>query len=114
MVEETGGFTGGEASHLLLLRQEALADRERLYEVYVDDEVVGTIADGSTLTIPLRPGRHKIHATIDWCRSNVLNVDIGAGAQKTLRISPRATGLLFLICFVFLLVPQRHIRLREQ
>ena len=45
------------------------ADRERTYDIHIDRELMASIANDQTVSLPVTPGRHDIVLTIDWCRS---------------------------------------------
>lgn len=45
------------------------ADRERTYDIHIDSELIASIANDQTVSLPVAPGRHDLVLTIDWCRS---------------------------------------------
>ncbi|MFN3209558.1 MAG: hypothetical protein ACE369_11275 [Roseovarius sp.] len=53
----------------------------RAYRLSVTGEEVGQIKRNSRLTIRVEPTQHMLCATLDWCGSNILYVDLSEGGS---------------------------------
>jgi hypothetical protein len=63
-----------------------------LFDVAIDGRVVGALGRGESETFEVAPGPHEVFASIYWCRSEKLDVDLGVGQKLTLRCETRATN----------------------
>ena len=63
-------------SKLRFRRPTFYPDRLRKYQLFIDGLQVGEISAGSQVEIPTAAGRHEIMAKIDWCSSNMLQVEV--------------------------------------
>jgi len=112
VTDNLASSNGRKYSQITVRRLSAFADRDRKYTIHLDNEDVGTIADGQIIKIPAEAGLHEIHATIDWCRSNKMHLEVRAGVSMEVLVSPRASGLLFAIYPIFMILPSRYLKLR--
>ena len=53
----------------------------RAYRLMVTGEEVGRIKRNSRLTVEVTPTQHMLRASIDWCGSNLLYVDLSDGGS---------------------------------
>jgi hypothetical protein len=83
----------------LVLRRDAkpYQDRARLYRVRLDGREVESIAAGEEKRLAVEPGAHTLQLTIDWCRSNLLDLDIRSGEAQGYSCGPNASPLLGLL-----------------
>ena len=89
---------GTATGTLQLRRVPALwQDRVREYEVLVDGEEAGRIANDATLALPLAAGEHRVQLVIDWCVSPELRIAVPAGGTVRLECGPNANPLLALL-----------------
>jgi hypothetical protein len=51
-------------------------NRMRDYQIFIDGQKAGTIANGETRDFPTTAGPHTITANVDWCSSPDLSVDV--------------------------------------
>ncbi|MGK7752437.1 MULTISPECIES: hypothetical protein [unclassified Roseovarius] len=51
----------------------------RAYRLTVTGEEVGTIKRKSQVSVEVEPTQHMLRASIDWCGSNILYVDLSEG-----------------------------------
>jgi hypothetical protein len=86
-------------------------DRIRAYKVVVDGEVVASIGAGETQTVAIAPGRHRVWAKIDWCRSRAHEIDVAEGSRATFTLRPNGP-LLLAIVYATILAP-RYLDLRQ-
>ena len=54
---------------IILTRTSAFADRLNDYELFLDGENIGTIANGEIKNIETTSGQHSILAKLHWCSS---------------------------------------------
>lgn len=86
-------------STLRISRTSEWANCLRRFGVFLDGNKIGTIRNGQTVDFPVAPGEHELFLTVDWCRTEVLLVDIPEG--ETLHVhcgsSPFSFGSVFRI-----------------
>jgi hypothetical protein len=70
-------------------------DRLRAYQLVVDGYVVGEIRPGQVLRVPVSPGRHEVHARIDWTGSKRWVVDAVDGSEARFRVEPAGNSLMW-------------------
>jgi hypothetical protein len=68
-------------------RARQYANRLRRITIWVDGEQVGQISDGEGADFAVEPGPHRVRATIDWCKSETLSVNLDPGRRITLHLS---------------------------
>lgn len=71
-------------------------DRLRGYDIFVDDNKVGTIRQGGAVALPVSPGPHTVQFKIDWCSSQVMHIDIREGSAIDISCGPNAKPWLAL------------------
>jgi hypothetical protein len=86
-------------------------DRARLYRVRLDGAEVASIAAGEEKRVAVQPGHHTLQLTIDWCRSNLLDLSIQSGESQFYICGPNVTPLLGLIYASFLRNRYLYVRL---
>lgn len=86
---------------LKISRDRAYCDRYRKYKIFIDNAYVGTIKANETCEYIVAPGRHTVYAKIDWCRSNILSIDIG-NQDKYVEVGASATGYKILIIYLYI------------
>ena len=113
MTEQPALRNGSESAQIIIHRRKALADRARRYSIHLDNTAVATIADGQSIAIPVTAGTHELYASIDWCRSNKISLEIHAATSAEMFVSPRASGLLFAFYPILMFLPSRYLKLRR-
>ena len=88
-----------------LTRKKEFQAALRDYQVFVDHQKIGSIANHETKEFSIAPGRHQIAVKIDWCSSPVQ--DITLSEEQTIDITVEGAvhhGWLYkiLLCFIFL------------
>lgn len=58
-----------------ITRTSEYSNRMRDYQIFIDGQKVGTIANGETKEFEISTGQHSIVAKIDWCSSPELLFD---------------------------------------
>lgn len=69
------------------------ADYFRSYKVVIDQAVAGEVRRGESRAFQVPPGAHQLYLTLDWCRSEKLDVALAAGETARFVCSPRAKGI---------------------
>lgn len=64
---------------LVLQRDSGYVDFIRRYKVLLDGEQIGAIRNGGRFECQVPPGRHVLQLKIDWCGSNAVEFEVGAG-----------------------------------
>jgi hypothetical protein len=64
-------------------------DRSREYIMLVDGDELGRVRHGQDLTLTVPPGHHLVGLRIDWCRSEVLDIDLAAAEEVHLECRAR-------------------------
>jgi hypothetical protein len=65
-------------AQLLMTREPRYADKIRAYKIWIDGVQHGSIKENQNVEIEIAPGPHKIWLTIDWVRSNKLDIIVSA------------------------------------
>ena len=58
----------------------------RDYQVFIDNEKIGTIRNNETKEFTVLPGHHQLVVKIDWCSSPVFNIDLAEGETKKILV----------------------------
>jgi hypothetical protein len=89
-------------------------DRLRGYRLVVDGKSVASLKRGQSVSVPVQPGHHRIWMRIDWCRSRILDVELGDNERVVLTC--RSGVRLWLLLFpVYLTVLRaRYISLEQE
>lgn len=62
---------------IVIKRNSGYADKFRKYKVFIDDKIVGTIADGEEKEFSLDAGSHKIYCKYGFYKTSLLTVEDG-------------------------------------
>lgn len=73
-------------SKITVNRISGYSNAMRKIKLVLNNQVVETIKDGEMKTINLTPGKYKLKAKIDWCRSNEIEFDISEGETKKVKL----------------------------
>lgn len=99
---------------ITIKRDSGYADRFRSYQVIVDGETIGSIADGQSKSFSIKPGAHTLRLKIDWGKSN--DVVFTAVRDKTTHFicASRARGVKVLLAVIYAtILSQRYIKLER-
>jgi len=69
------------------------ADALRSYNVLLDGAAVGRVRRGQTLMLETEPGTHHVQLTIDWAKSQPVQVELLPDQEVRLRCRPKANAL---------------------
>lgn len=62
---------------ITIKRDSGYADLFRAYKIILDGKAVAKIQNGQQLKLEAPRGKHQIYLKLDWCRSNVLEFELG-------------------------------------
>jgi hypothetical protein len=66
-----------------------LRDRYRAYEVIVNDQLRGELDRGDKESFEVSPCEVEIYLKINWCKSQLVRLDISSGTEVRLVCQPR-------------------------
>lgn len=70
-----------------ITRSSEYANRLRDIKIFIDNQHVGSLANGKTAAFEVPEGNHIIQAKIDWGRSNIINVELEEGEKKAFQLT---------------------------
>lgn len=56
-------------------------NRGRKIKLEIDGEFVGSIKNGESLIFEVNPGKHLVQAKIDWCSSNLIELNASDNSE---------------------------------
>lgn len=83
-------------------------DRNRGYELWVDDRLVGDLVPDQKLDVAIPPGPHTVHVAIDWCRSR--RVPFVISSDETLALVCEAAATSLTVLFYVTIFCRRYIK----
>jgi len=72
---------------IVIARTSEYINRARNIAIYVDEVMVDKISNGETRKIQVEEGPHRVKATIDWCSSPELSLDLHGNESLELELS---------------------------
>ena len=103
----------GERTILRLTSVTSYPDRFRAYKVQVDGELVGKIEPKNTMEFSLVPGLHEVMLSIDWCKSNIVEINIKNGETLAMECGSSLSGRRMLLAIVYIMfLRNRYLWLR--
>jgi len=66
---------------LLITRDSGFTDFIRRYRVMLDGEEIGLIKNNGKFECAIPSGRHTLEMKVDWCSSNAIEFEAGAGER---------------------------------
>ena len=87
-----------------LKRKKEFQSSVRDYQVFIDNNKIGTIRNNETKNFTISPGNHNMVIKIDWCSSPIFTFDIADGETINLQVEGEMhKGWLFkILCFIVL------------
>ncbi|MBW3518082.1 hypothetical protein [Flavobacterium sp. NKUCC04_CG] len=85
-------------------RKNDLSNRFRDYNIYIDGNKVGTIANGEVKEFTVdSSGTHSVKATIDWCSSQELFLNLNSADTIPLKLNSITTkwGIYYFLLTLF-------------
>lgn len=89
---------------IIISRSNEYLNRMREYDVYLDGEKVGSIANGETKEFDVSPGTHTILTKIDWYSSPGLSLEIMDEETKSLQVGGFKNGRWMMPAALILIV----------
>jgi hypothetical protein len=71
---------------IIINRKGQYRNRMRAIRVVIDGNEVGTVKNDSSEEFTVEPGKHTVQCKIDWCGSQVFEVDVKADEVKMLKL----------------------------
>ena len=90
--------------------------RLRDFKIFIDEQQVGTIANGETKEFTTPAGKHTITAKIDWCSSPDLTINADDNKTKCLKVGgfKNANWMLPIALLYYLTIGRKkYLRLEE-
>jgi hypothetical protein len=84
-----------------ITRSSSYADRLRSYQILIDGREAARVKAGQSLEISVSPGSHSVVAKVDWCGSNTINFDVGAGHTACFECASKLPGPRLLLALVY-------------
>jgi hypothetical protein len=84
----------GDKSKVKFVRGGGCADALRVYKIFINDELVGTLDRNAVLNREVPSGQLKIEARIDWAKSQPLIVDVAPEQTIEIEVSNRWNPML--------------------
>jgi len=84
-------------------RGSVFRDLIRAYKIFINDVYCGDIMDDETKEFAVANGRHTVCAKIDWCRSNVLYVEVNNSIVE-LEVGNSMKGWRFLLMSFYMTI----------
>lgn len=72
---------------IIISRKQEWNNRLRQIGIYLDEQKLGTIANGEVKTFDIPDGNHSIKAKIDWCGSREIEFSISGEEKKYFKLS---------------------------
>lgn len=91
-------------SKIIITRSSEWSNRARAVAIYLDDEKLGTVANGAVETFEVPPGLHKLRAKMDWCGSREEVFTIHEGETKYFKLSGFKYSTIIMPAFSIILV----------
>lgn len=77
---------------IIIKRSTEYLNRERNFNIFLDEKKIGTISNGETKEFETSSGYHSIVAKIDWCSSPLLRLELSPTDKKELTIGGLKNG----------------------
>jgi len=74
-------------SKLIVIRRSEFLNRSRNIRLYLDNQPIGTVANGESFELDLKPGNYSLKAKIDWCGSQKYVFSISEGELKKMKLT---------------------------
>ncbi|WP_299119577.1 hypothetical protein [uncultured Winogradskyella sp.] len=74
-------------------------NRARKIKIEVNGKLITKIKNGENLELELTPGKHLIQAKIDWCSSNLLEVEMEEQTETNVELKKGEGSAIYRITF---------------
>ncbi|WP_261512867.1 hypothetical protein [Chryseobacterium paludis] len=95
---------------LIINRSSEFSNALRSIGIFLGDKKIGEIKDGESKEFEVMPGIYQLRAQIDWCRSNVINLEINLDEVLRYNLSGRNP---FLSLFYVTLGKDHYLKLKS-
>lgn len=95
---------------LMLQRSTQYFGHIRSLKIKIDTDLVVNLKSGETKTIEIPAGSHSIQASMDWCKSPILQLVIEEEETKKIK----AGSVFFPMTLLFCFIPPFHIFTLEE
>lgn len=99
-----------------LKRTSQIANRARVFKIYLNNQYINDIADGEEVSIPVRAGIHQLHLTIDWVKSEKYEIELAKGDNVKLLCGSPLKGMKLwapLVAVVSTFVPKWNLFIKK-
>ena len=87
-----------------IYRKKEFNNMFRNYQIFIDEQNVGTLANGEVKEFEILEGEHYIKAEIDWCGSPKVIVKVNENETNELKIGGFKNANLFIVSTFFILI----------
>jgi membrane protease YdiL (CAAX protease family) len=98
----------GSGTRIQVTRGSTFADKLKAYVVVIDGEEVGQIRDGRSISVPVSPGRHAIHLSMDQCRSKPVAFTVSEGEGIRFECGSNVRGWRMLLAAIYVTVLRKQ------
>lgn len=85
-------------AQISISRVSQYSNKLRKIKIVLNDQVVDHISDGETKVLNVRAGKHRLMAKIDWCQSNILELDLLEDESKDITL--KGTNPFLILYFI--------------
>lgn len=75
-------------SAIVIRREVNWRDTFPLYEILIDGEARGSLAEGATVTLEVAPGHHEVQFRAGRCTSEVIGLMVGPDRKELVECGP--------------------------
>lgn len=72
---------------LIIRRNSEWANKMRSFDLYLNGVKFTEIKDKQVLSFEIPEGKYRLHAKIDWCGSQPLDIELGEGELRKVEVS---------------------------
>lgn len=97
-----------------LTRKKEFQASSRKYQVFINDEILGTISNNETKKFTVVPKRYRMVVKLDWCSSPIISFNLAEGETKCIQVEGILhKGLWYKICLCFIFLEFIYVAVRE-
>ena len=97
-----------------ITRSSSYVDRLRAYRILIDGCEASRVNAGQSVEIGVSPEPHSVVAKGDWCGSNTINFDVGAGQPASFENASNLHGPRILLALIYIvLLKNRYLTLTQ-
>jgi hypothetical protein len=92
-----------ETTKIIIRRDHEFRDALRGYQIFIDDKKISFIARGEEKEFQISPGKHRIYAKIDWCKSNEIEFETINGQEIRFICGSNLKGWRLFFAFLYII-----------